>query len=287
MIHLLLAALFLLVPSLGGAAQDNSGYRLLAAHEVRLEKLQPSGWRISLPTLGAVEIEYKSFIAGDVNVFKQFYVREGKLVGLSEASGSDAAWIWDLNTSCQLADFRGFGMTPSPDGRHVAFTQFSSPGFPLTGAVVRTLDIDGLRCRPGETWPEHDYARFAAVGEIVLPRDAVGPQPPSTLSTHSPWKWIGESLVFVTLERQTHTLVLNRYDPATRRLASRVVDWTLIAKPGAPTEGRHPADTIAFKTMTPVVDELGTPLIRMRLAYDYLHRVKWVDIALPEFDKEK
>lgn len=276
-----LAAMLTVAASLDGAPQ-HPAYRVLQPAQVRLTKLVPSGWHIAVTSPQAYEVDLRSLVAGRIVSFHKLYVTGDTLVGVGQAGGGTAAIVWDLGNRCQAAGFMGFDITPSADGRYLAFEQYESAGYPLTGSVVRVVDVSSLTCLPGELESGDDYASYIGVGTIVLPQGARGSKPDSGWQTQSPHTWLDESLVFVALDRAANRLMLHRYDPASKRLATGVVDWTAIVKGGKGNAAATAPSTVTFASLA-LAPGNGAPVVRLRVADDFAHGAKWVDVPLPDF----
>ncbi len=274
------------------ASQNTKDYKVLAAADVRFVELEPTGWQVTLVKPPGRVVEVKTLVADRIRVFTHVYLRGDRLVGLGKTTSGEAVLVWDLADHCQAAGAMGFGMKPSLDGRYVAFEQYVPRNAPPNGSIFRILDVDTLPCKESERGDE-PMSTLVDVGPILLPAGATGPSPASPFETRSPLAWIGSSLVFVTRHAAANVLELHRYDPASRRETSRTLDWRKMASDDDLKHSPHPSANFAFKSITPVTDEArpgddaGATVVRLRLVDDYLHRVKWVDVAVPEWERKR
>lgn len=256
----------------------------LSPDDVRLEAVRPDGWRIQLAGRRDQAIVTHSFIAGRIRSFHRFYTWQSFLVGLGQTqSGGEAAWVWSLRDDCEAAGFMGFEMMPSPDGRYVAFQQFVARGGPSPGTgVVRVFDLGTARCWRGGTDVSGIPVSVIDAGTPVLRTIGTTDQR-ADFETRSPFVWVGQTLAFIVREVPAAELVLYRYDPSTARIGWKIVDWEPIFGhhvTGSPPD-LHPTAGIAFRSMTPV-EINDKPGLRLRVSEDYRHKVKWVDLELPD-----
>jgi hypothetical protein len=290
-LFLLLFPVVVAVAGLGVEAQQTSehrGYRHVTPQEVKLTALQPAGWEIRLPGVKADAMQARSFAAGRLRSFTNLYLRDNRLVALGTTGAGEGGLVLDVQTGCQALGFLGLGLTPSPDGRYIAFSQYETRSDAPNGLVLRIVDIDAAQCAAPQAdtdaaW-KADWSNAVAAGEIILPAGATDPKPASNFESRSPLAWVSGSVVMVVRDSKTDTILLSRYEPASRRLATRVLDWNGIVGPNSARE--RPADhvtaSISFSEIVPVVEK-GEIFVRLRLANEYRHRAKWVDIDLPDF----
>jgi hypothetical protein len=247
--------------------------------DIRLEELQPWGWRIAV-TSPAAQFEVRSLIAGRIRAFHDIYERGGRLIGVGRTTSGEGFLVWDLNSQCQVTGAMGFGIKKSPDGRFVFFQQFVARGENPTGSVYRVVDIDAGSC-PVAPPVEESLRSIVVVGDAILPLPPQDSAMASTLEGRSPMEWIGDALVFVTRNSATNIIELHRYNPHSKRVSSRTLDWRPLASSKDLTHLPHPSAAFSFKSVKAVGGEDGLGIVRLQLVDDYLHAAKWVDMPLP------
>lgn len=265
------------------AGQRTGSYRDVGPEEMRLLRLEPAGWRVTLLDPAATALDDRSALAGLIRSFSRFFMRGEFLVGVGETGAGDAALIWHLPGKCQATGVIGFGLTPSADGRYLAFQQFFSRASDDPRPMqVRVFDVDSAKCPPGGRGEHATPALAVEVGNAVDFAAAPGEQEVVSRELRSPLTWISGSLVFVMRDSSNNVLRLYRYEPAARRASWSVVDWQLIVRPtSSQRSDEHPSATVAFASISSASVD-GAKGVHMRVAEDYRHRVKWIDMKLPE-----
>src|SRR5260221_930409 len=105
----------ILLAIMNGPAAEQKGYRPVAADEVTLAQLSPSGWRISLQAPVPREIEIRTLAADRIKTFQKLYVRGDRLVGIGKSSAAEGMLVWDMDRECQVSGGLGHDLSVSPD----------------------------------------------------------------------------------------------------------------------------------------------------------------------------
>lgn len=260
---------------------QDSHYRSLLPGEARLQELQPWGWRISLTAPYPAEPEIRTLIAGRIRRFQDLYLRRSRLVGLGATTSGQGFLVWEVDKQCQVTGAMGFGIKRSPDGRFVFFEQYAARGEKPNGSIYRVVDVDAGDC-PVVAPVEETLRSIVTVGDVVLPSSGQTGSVSSTLEARSPMEWIGGAFVFVTRNAATNTIELHRYNPHSKRLGSRSLDWRALASEKDLTHSPHPSASFSFKAPKAVEGGSGQGRVRLQLVDDYLHAAKWVDVDLPQ-----